>query len=104
MGRSVLAWRVSGPLAPHVEEFAQWLTERGFSRAAVGHRMRQFGDLSRWLEAEGLRLDELTADRQKRFLGAGALLDAGPGSRQRVCGCRFRFCARRGSRRCRRWR
>jgi len=30
--------------------------------------MRQFGDLSRWLEAQGLHADELTAERQKRFL------------------------------------
>ena len=68
MGRSAVAWTVSGPLAPHVDAFARCLSERGFSAAGVGHRVRQLGDLSRWLEAEGLRIDELTAERQKQFL------------------------------------
>ena len=60
MGRWVWAPTVSGPLAGHATGFERWLRTRGFSGSAVSHRIWQFDHLSRWLDREGLRLDQLT--------------------------------------------
>ena len=70
MGRWVWAPTVSGPLAGHATGFERWLRTRGFSGSAVSQRIWQFDHLSRWLDREGLRLDQLTPARQERFLAA----------------------------------
>jgi len=50
--------------------FEVWLAARGYAPATVMHRRRLFDHLSRWLELEGLRADELTAERAEQFLRA----------------------------------
>lgn len=70
MGAWVWAPTVSGPLAEHATGFERWLRTRGFSGSAVGKRIWQFDHLSRWLEREGLRPDQLTPARQSQFLAA----------------------------------
>ena len=70
MGRWVWAPTVSGPLAGHATGFERWLRTRGFSGSAVSQRIWQFDHLSRWLDREGLRVDQLTPARQERFLAA----------------------------------
>jgi integrase/recombinase XerD len=66
----VWAPTVSGALAGYGAGLEQWLQARGFSRSAVSQRIWQFDHLSRWLEREGLRLDQLTPARQEQFLAA----------------------------------
>jgi integrase/recombinase XerD len=66
----VWAPTVSGPLAEHGAGFERWLRATGFSRSAVSQRIWQFDHLSRWLEREGLRPDQLTPARQEQFLAA----------------------------------
>jgi integrase/recombinase XerD len=66
----VWAPTVSGALAEHGAGLEQWLRARGFSRSAVSQRIWQFDHLSRWLEREGLRPDQLTPARQEQFLAA----------------------------------
>ncbi len=61
---------VSGPLAGHAPGFEQWLAAKGFSAQGAWHRVWQFDHLSRWLERERLRPDELTPARLERFLAA----------------------------------
>jgi len=61
---------VSGPLAEHATGFERWLTTRGFSGSGVRQRIWQFDHLSRWLEGEGLRAEQLTSARQAQFLAA----------------------------------
>ena len=63
MGRWVWAPAVLGPLAGHATGFERWLRTRGFSGSAVSHRIWQFDHLSRWLDREGLRVDQLTPAR-----------------------------------------
>ena len=70
MGRWVWAPTVSGPLAGHATGFERWLRTRGFSGSAVSHRIWQFDHLSRWLDREGLGVDQLTPARQEQFLAA----------------------------------
>lgn len=66
----VWAPTVSGPLAEYATGFERWLRTRGFSGSGVSQRIWQFDHLSRWLEREGLRPDELTPARQEQFLAA----------------------------------
>jgi site-specific recombinase XerD len=68
MGEWVWAPTVSGPLAEHAAGFERWLRARGFSGSGVFHRIWQFDHLSRWLQREGLRPDQLTPARQEQFL------------------------------------
>jgi integrase/recombinase XerD len=75
MGGSARGRTASGPLAPYAAEFASWLTARGYSPLTVRHRLSQLSMLSRWLEHEGLTLDQLTRERAEEF--ACARRDAG---------------------------
>jgi integrase/recombinase XerD len=70
MGGWVWAPMVSGPLAEHGTGFERWLRDRGFSGSGVSQRIWQFDHLSRWLDREGLRPDQLTPARQSQFLAA----------------------------------
>jgi integrase/recombinase XerD len=70
MGRSAWSRTAPGPLEPYAVGFVQWLADQGFSRSRIDRRLCQLGHLSRWLEIEGLRSDELTAEHQQRFLEA----------------------------------
>jgi len=47
-----------------------WLRSRAYSSAAVADRLWQLGQLSRWLEREGLAAGELTAARAGEFAQA----------------------------------
>ena len=73
MGRSNWAnWAptVSGPLAEYAPGYEQWLVDRGYTPEAKGvaARVWQLGQLSRWLEAEGLAPGQLTFEQVVRFV------------------------------------
>jgi integrase/recombinase XerD len=70
MGRRVWVPVVSGPLAPYAAGFASWLRSRAYSPSAAADRLYQFDQLSRWLEREGLGVDELTGEQAERFAAA----------------------------------
>jgi integrase/recombinase XerD len=59
---------VSGPLAPYAAGYRPWMLERGYAPRSVVNRQELLGQLSRWLEAEGLSPDELTPEQVERFL------------------------------------
>jgi site-specific recombinase XerD len=59
-----------GPLARCASGCGSWLSERGYSRWTVAHRLWQLDLLSRWLEREGLPPDELTRERVVEFSAA----------------------------------
>lgn len=60
--------QVSGPLAPFQAGFSSWLRSRSYSHAAVKNRVRQLGQLSVWLEHEGLTPGELTPQLAGEFV------------------------------------
>ena len=70
MGWSGWAPTVSGPLAEYAPGYQRWLIDRGFTPQAKGvaGRVWQLGQLSRWLEAEGLASGELTSEQVARFV------------------------------------
>ena len=70
MGRKVWVPRVSGPLAPYASGFDSWLRSRGYSTWAAADRLYQFDQLSRWLERQGLAVEELTDEQTERFAAA----------------------------------
>lgn len=70
MGKRVWFPTVSGPLAPFAAGFESWLRSRSYSRSATADRLCQLGQLSRWLERQGLAVGELTQEQAERFLAA----------------------------------
>jgi len=68
--------KVSGPLAPCVEGYERWLSARGHAPGLVQTRRWQLGELSAWLEREGLRIGDL-ADPVVRERFAAAQRAAG---------------------------
>ena len=71
MGRARVRVReVRGPLAPWAVGFGCWLASRGYASRSVYHRVCQLSLLSRWLEREGLRAEDLTDERAEWFLDA----------------------------------
>lgn len=61
---------VSGPLAQRAAGYDRWLVDQGYAPLSRPSRMRQFDDLSRWLDREGFGVEELTAERAEEFLVA----------------------------------
>ena len=49
----------TGPLAEHVDSFASWLFDQGYSREIARTKLRLTGVLSRWLEERALDLSAL---------------------------------------------
>jgi integrase/recombinase XerD len=66
-GRCVM---VRGPLASHATGFSEELRRLGYSEAGVRSHLMLLGDLSSWLEEEGLAPGGLTAGQMARFLRA----------------------------------
>jgi integrase/recombinase XerD len=61
--------RLTGPLAPFAADFRAGLLERGYMPLTVVSVMRLAAHLSRWLEASGLGVADLTSDQVKRYVG-----------------------------------
>jgi integrase/recombinase XerD len=72
---------VAGPLAPFGEAFSAELLERGYTPLTTVNQLRQVARLSRWLEANGLSVAELSGDRVEAFLAWQCL---GGGHRSQV--------------------
>lgn len=59
---------VSGPLAPFAEVYKRELSRRRYTPLTVVNHLRQVARLSRWLEANGLGVAELSGERVDEFL------------------------------------
>lgn len=75
---------VSGPLAEYAPAYQRWLVDRGFTPQAKGlaGRLWQLGQLSRWLDAEGLALGQLTSEQVARLLRRAGRQAGRSGSRR----------------------
>lgn len=60
--------RKPGPLGPFVEGYRAWLLGHGYSPAVVIRSLITLGHLGRWMEREGLRVDQLAAAVVTTFL------------------------------------
>ena len=59
---------MSGPLAPFAAAYGLELERRGYTPLASVNQLRQVARLSRWVEATGLMVGELTSARVDEFL------------------------------------
>jgi integrase/recombinase XerD len=62
--------RPSGPLGPFADDYRRHLVTAGYAVGSIQHRLTQFGELSRWLDAEGLQVNELDEEQVRRFAAA----------------------------------
>jgi integrase/recombinase XerD len=62
--------RPSGPLGPFADDYRRHLVTAGYALGSIQHRLTQFGELSRWLDAEGLTMSELDEAQVRRFAAA----------------------------------
>jgi len=60
---------VTGPLAPFGEDYRRELRERGYTERSAVNEVRQVARFSRWLQAGGLSVPDLSAGRVEEFLG-----------------------------------
>jgi integrase/recombinase XerD len=60
--------RVTGPLAPHAAGFRGELKRLGYTPNAASNQLQLLAHASRWLEGQGLGVDELTPPRVAEFL------------------------------------
>ncbi len=73
MGRptsKVSVVRVTGPLAPFAAGFRARLQESGYTPLSAVNVMRLMAHLSRWLDASGLGVDDLTSEQVERYAAA----------------------------------
>ncbi len=64
--------RPAGPLGPFAEEYRQHLVGLGYSFGSIQHRLSQFADISRWLEAEQLTAAGFDQSTARGFVAARA--------------------------------
>jgi len=58
----------AGILAPHLDGFAAWLWERGYSQATAQPHLRVVADLSRWLTRRGFGVRDVDETHARQFL------------------------------------
>ena len=59
---------MTGPLAPFAVVYGLELKKRGYTPLTTVNQLRQMARLSRWVEASGLTVAELTGERIDEFL------------------------------------
>jgi integrase/recombinase XerD len=59
---------MTGPLAPFAAAYGLELKQRGYTPLTTVNQLRQMARLSRWVEASGLTVAELTGERIDEFL------------------------------------
>jgi integrase/recombinase XerD len=59
---------MTGPLAPFADQYHERLMERRYTRLSAVNLQRQMAQLSRWLQAQGLGVEELNEARVEGFL------------------------------------
>ena len=58
---------MTGPLAPFADQYRERLKERRYTRLSAVNLERQMAQMSRWLEAEGLGVEQLSEARVEGF-------------------------------------
>jgi integrase/recombinase XerD len=61
--------RHDGPLAPFADGYRDWLLERGYTPLTVTRALIALGHLGRWMEQEGIDVDQLDDTAVRVFVG-----------------------------------
>jgi site-specific recombinase XerD len=59
----------SGPLAPHLDSFAEWLAQQRYCRVTGWNKLRLAADLSHWMVQRKLQLEDLNEQQVAKFFG-----------------------------------
>lgn len=62
-------YRHDGPLAPCVGGYRDWLLGRGYTPSSVVHALVALGHLGRWMEDEGIGIEQLDSAAVGAFVG-----------------------------------
>jgi integrase/recombinase XerD len=62
--------RPSGSLGPYADDYRKHLVSVGYTFGSLQHRVTQFAEISRWLEAEGLAASDLSEAEGRRFVAS----------------------------------
>ena len=57
-----------GPLAAHLETYAQQLRDEGYAVQTGQYQLRMLGHFNRWLQSQGFAADEIDSSTVKRFV------------------------------------
>lgn len=57
-----------GPLGPHIDAFAAWLSEQGYAKSTITYGLRIVGALSGWMQRGGLSVTDLDEKTTVDFL------------------------------------
>jgi site-specific recombinase XerD len=57
-----------GPLGQHIDEFAEQLSEQGYSRQCACRQLQLVAELSQWMQQRDLAVRDLTVAKADRFL------------------------------------
>lgn len=74
---------MTGPLAPFADQYRERLRERRYARLSTVNIERQVAQMSRWLEAEGLGVEQLSEARVEAFVSFQRASGRGPSSLSR---------------------
>lgn len=74
---------ITGPLAPFADHYRERLKERRYTRLSVVNLERQVAQVSRWLEAQGLGVEQLSEARIEAFVGVQRASGRAPSSLSR---------------------
>lgn len=62
--------RKPGRMAPHIEGFGAWLTERGYTPGTVRNMLKVVGQLGRWMTSEGVEVSGLGTTALEAFVAS----------------------------------
>lgn len=64
----VLSRAPDGPLASHIDAFAQWQNAQGYARHSIHRQVLLVAGFSHWLKQQGVALRHLSSDHPSRYL------------------------------------
>jgi site-specific recombinase XerD len=62
--------RKPGRLGPHVDGYRTWLLSLGYTPGTARNKLKELGQLGRWMSGEEMDVSDLSAGRIEEFLGA----------------------------------
>ena len=67
-GQVTLSRPLEGPLAPHIASFTKWMSEQGYSSCSLHRQVLLASDFSRWLEQEGVTVQDVSSAHPAQYL------------------------------------
>jgi integrase/recombinase XerC len=65
---TVIDWLDKGPIAPHLDAFKQYLTDRGYAATTFAHCVRSFAHFAQWVAGRRLRVRRIDERVVAEFL------------------------------------